>query len=129
MDLAMIKDWLIPVSTFITLTTASISGYLALKEYRLKAQAETRLTKSAQIKSDIKLIQIFIEIMDIAHARRSSQISDKAIEAVISSEAIKKLDLSSKKSWRYFKVHYIMQLLPCLLEAQHKMLRSVLYML
>jgi hypothetical protein len=102
MDLAIIKDWLIPVSTFITLMTASISGCLALKEYRLKAQAETRLTKSAEIESDIKLIQIFIEIMDIAHARRSSEISEKAIEAILSSEEIKKLDLSKQESLKIF---------------------------
>jgi hypothetical protein len=33
MDLATIKDWLVPISTFITLITASIGGWLSLREF------------------------------------------------------------------------------------------------
>ena len=94
MEFATIKDWLVPISTFITLITASIGGWLSLREFRLKIRAETRLSQSSELESDIKLIKLFIEIMDIAHARGGNQVSEKAIEAILSPEVIKELGLS-----------------------------------
>ena len=93
MDLATIKDWLVPVSTFITLLTASIGGWLSLREYRLKVRAETRIAQSSELESDIKLITLFIEIMDIAHSRRGTQVSEKAVEAILSPEFINELGI------------------------------------
>ena len=78
----------------ITLITASIGGWLSLREYRLKVRAETRIAQSSELESDIKLIKLFIEIMDIAHSRRGTQVSEKAIEAILSPEVIKELGLS-----------------------------------
>ena len=80
------------MSTFITLLVTSIGGWLALREYRLKAKAETRLAESAELESDIKLIKIFTEIMDIAHARSGYKVSEKAIEVILSSEALEQLN-------------------------------------
>ena len=94
MDLTLLKDWLVPISTFITLITASIGGWLSLREFRLKVRAETRLAQSSELESDIKLITLFIEIMDIAHGRGGNQVSEKAIEAILSPEVIKGLGLS-----------------------------------
>lgn len=94
MDASTLKDWLVPVSTFVTLMTASIGGWLALKEYRLKVKAEIRLTQSTELEADIKLLKLFTEIMTIAHARGGTQISEKAIERLLSPEVIKALGLS-----------------------------------
>jgi hypothetical protein len=94
MDISAFKDWLIPISTCITLITASIGGGLALRDYRLKVKAEIRLTKSAELEADIKLLKLFTEIMTIAHARGGTLVSEKAIEKILSPEVIKELGLS-----------------------------------
>ncbi|MCG3155056.1 MAG: hypothetical protein DKINENOH_01654 [bacterium] len=94
MDPTTIKDWLVPISTFITLITVAIGSWLSLREYRLKVRAETRIAHSSELESDIKLIKLFIEIMDIAHSRRGTQVSEKAVEAMLSPEVIKELGLS-----------------------------------
>lgn len=94
MGLEVIKDWLTPLSTFVALMTASIGGWLSLREYRLKVKAETILAKNAELESDIKLLKVFTEIMDIAHARGGYEVSEKAIETVLSPDVLKQLGLS-----------------------------------
>ena len=96
MDPGSLKDWLVPVSTFITLITGTVAGLVALREYRLKVQAETRLTQSAELEADIKLLTLFVEIMTLAHGRGGNQVSEKAIERILSPEVIKELGLSGK---------------------------------
>lgn len=76
-DFSELKDWLIPLSTFVSLITASVGGWLSLREYRLKVQAETWLAKSSELEADIKLLKLFTEIMNIAHARGATQLSEK----------------------------------------------------
>lgn len=93
MDIAAIKDWLVPVSTFVTLITASVGGWMSLRENRLKVQAETRLAKSSELEADIKLLKLFTEIMTIAHARGGTQVSEKVIEKLLSPEVIKELGI------------------------------------
>src|SRR3990170_4374615 len=97
MVLETLTDLLIPISTFVTLITASIGGWLALKEYRLKLRAETRLAESSEVESDIKLLKLFTEIMDIAHGRGGYDVSEKVMERILSPDIIKKLDLSGSK--------------------------------
>jgi hypothetical protein len=80
MDINEIKDWLIPVSTFITLVSISVGVWLSLKEYRLKLQTEARLSHSTQAETDIRLLTLFTQIMNIAHARSGTIASEKAIE-------------------------------------------------
>jgi hypothetical protein len=94
MDPQFLKDWLVPISTIGALVTGSIGGWLALREYRLKAGAEARLAKTAEVESDIKLLTLFTELMDIAHARAGNQVSEKAIERLLSPELIKELNIS-----------------------------------
>ncbi len=93
-DIAAIKDWLIPISTFVTLITASVGGWLSLREYRLKVKAEIRLTRSSELEADVKLLKLFTEIMTIAHARGNTQVSDKVIERILSPETMKDLGIS-----------------------------------
>ena len=84
MDLAALKDWLVPVSSAIGIVSVVVGSLLALRDYKLRARAEARLADSARIESDIKLLKLFVEIMDIAHARGASVVvSDKLFEALI----------------------------------------------
>ncbi len=94
MDLSTLKDWLVPVSTFVTLITASVGGWMSLREYRLKVQAETRLAKSTELEADVKLLKLFTEIMSIAHARGQTQLSEKLIEKLLSPETMKELGVT-----------------------------------
>jgi hypothetical protein len=93
MDLAAIKEWLVPLSTFVALITGSIGGWLSLKEYRLKVQAETRVARSAELEADIKLLKLFTEIMTIAHARGGTTVSEKVIEKLLTPEMLKELGI------------------------------------
>lgn len=84
MDLAALKDWLVPASSAIGIVSVAVGSLLALRDYKLKARAEARLVDSAQVESDIKLLKLFVEIMDIAHARgQSVVVSEKLFEAII----------------------------------------------
>jgi hypothetical protein len=91
-----IKDWLVPLSTFVTLITASIGGWMALRDYRLRVRAETRLAQSEGLEADIKLLKLFTEIMNIAHGRGGSQVSEGAVEKILSPEAIKELGAAGR---------------------------------
>jgi hypothetical protein len=73
MCIASIKEWLIPASTAIGLVSAIVAMFIALYEYRLKLRAETRLAEASNIESDVKLLALFVTLMDVAHARGPSQ--------------------------------------------------------
>lgn len=98
MELALVKEWLVPLSTFVALITASVGGGLSLKESRLKVKAETRLAQSAELESDIKLLKLFTEIMNIAHARGPSMLSEKAVEKLFSPDMLNALKSSGVMS-------------------------------
>jgi hypothetical protein len=97
MDINQIKDWLVPISSFIALITVSISAWLSLKEYRIKLKAEARLSRSAQVEADVRLLKVFTEIMDIAHARRGSIVSEKSIEEMFDKGILTKDDFDDLK--------------------------------
>lgn len=112
---------LVPISTFVSLITASSGGWLALREYRLKVEAEIRLKESAEVEADIKLIKLFTEIMNIAHARGEGYVSEKAIEILLSTEILDTSAFLFLKSM----VLYKMQRSTYRLVQQLKMLLSV----
>jgi hypothetical protein len=95
LDLTLVKDWLVPVSTFIALITTSIAGWLSLREYRLKVQSETRLQNSSEIEADVKLLKLFSEIMNIAHARGQTELSEVLVEKFLSPEIMKELGVTA----------------------------------
>ena len=84
MDLTPVKDWLVPVATFGTFVIGSVAGWLSLREYRLKVRAEARLARSEQIAADIKLLELFSKIMDIAHGRSGYVVSETAVDKILS---------------------------------------------
>jgi hypothetical protein len=84
MDFSGIKDWLIPVSTSVGIISTALGCWISLREYRLKLQAETRLAQAAQVEADVKLLNLFVEIMNIAHARGGSVLaSEKLFDAML----------------------------------------------
>ncbi len=80
MDVSSVKDWLIPVSVFISLIAVTVKFWQASNDFRLKVQAEARRDKSAEAESDVKLVKLFAEIMNIAHGRSGYIVSEKAVE-------------------------------------------------
>lgn len=79
MNLGDIKDGLIPISTFITMVSVAVGVWLSLREYRLKLQAETRLAESTRAETDVRLLQLFTEILFIASGRKGEPIFSKEI--------------------------------------------------
>ena len=88
MDPKLLSDWLVPASTVFTLITVSVATWLSLREFRLKLIAETRLRDSARIESDVQLLRLFVELMDIAHARGACHVSEKAVERLLDTENV-----------------------------------------
>ena len=90
-----IKDWLIPVSTFITLLTVAVGATQSLKEYRLKLIAEQRLANSTAVEMDIKLMQGFTDLLALAHARKNSYLSEKAVEKMFDNKLFTEEELNN----------------------------------
>jgi hypothetical protein len=89
-----IKDFLVPISTSITLLSISIGAWIAIEQYRLKLKSET-------IESDIKLIKAFCDLLNIAHARGQVGYSEKLLEEFFKSNSdleteVSKLTLDQK---------------------------------
>ena len=78
-DLSEIKDWLTPVSLFIGIISTSSGIWLALREFRLKLNAEKRLAESARVETDIRLLTHFTEILEIATGRRKDVVYSKEV--------------------------------------------------
>jgi hypothetical protein len=100
MDVITIKEWLVPASTAISLLSVAVSIVISLRQYQLKLKEEIRLTYNAQIESDIKLLKLFTEIMNIAHARGESIISDKLLELMVHPEIQAKLSINNRTDFR-----------------------------
>jgi hypothetical protein len=79
MNIADLRDWLIPVATLIALIPTSIGVWSSLKEYRLKLRAETRLAESARAETDIRLLQLFTELLYIASGRKGEAVYSREI--------------------------------------------------
>jgi hypothetical protein len=79
MNVGDIKDWLIAISIAFSIVSAAIGIWLSLREYRLKLQAETRLADSTRAETDVRLLQLFTEILYIASGRKGEAIFSKEI--------------------------------------------------
>ena len=90
----LIKDICIPLAAVIGIISTSVGVWLSLKEYRIKASSETRLNKAAGVEADINLLKLFSELMGIAHARGTYQVSEKAIEMLMQPDTMRSLIMS-----------------------------------
>jgi hypothetical protein len=75
-----IKSLLIPISTSLTLIATAVGVLISLRDFRLKANAETRLASISEIENEMKLLKLFSELMQIAHGRGGYHVSEKALE-------------------------------------------------
>ena len=89
-----VKDWLLVVSGTITLLSVAISSWLALGQYRLKLKEEERLSVSARTETDIKLVKVFSELMDIAHGRSGHVLSEKTVEFLLAHNFVPDREMS-----------------------------------
>jgi hypothetical protein len=93
-----VQNWLIPISGFVTLVTVAISSLIAVNNYRLNVEAEKRLNESAIVESNIKLLELFSKMMQIANNRQTPIVSEKVIEGLFSSKIITEDDYKDSDS-------------------------------
>lgn len=77
------QNWLIPVSSAVGILSTAVAAWIAVLNYRVKAKAETRLAQSATVERDIQLVRLFAELMNVAHARGASQLSEQAVAYIL----------------------------------------------
>ncbi|MCX6683114.1 MAG: hypothetical protein NTZ37_00040 [Methanoregula sp.] len=77
--LSGIQDWLIPVTSIELIITVAIGSWITVNNYTLKIQKEQRLCDSSTVESNVRLIKLFSEIMQIANCRYEPILSEKAI--------------------------------------------------
>lgn len=82
-------DSILDILKVVAALVAIIGSTAWIWEYRLKVRAERRLAESAEIESQVKLLSLFTEIMNIAHARGGYEVSEMALEKVLTPETLK----------------------------------------
>lgn len=87
------NNLVITMSTCFALIGSTVGILLALKEYKLKLKAETRLSKSANAETDIQLVKVFTDIMNLANGRSGYCISEKVIEKILELENLSEISL------------------------------------
>jgi hypothetical protein len=65
-------------------------------ELALKFKAEKRLKQASEVEADIKLIKLFTEVMDLAHARQKTIFSEKTLEYLLT----KGINLEKDKDYK-----------------------------
>ncbi len=87
-------EWVVQLATAISLLIAAITGAATLREYRLKLQAEKRQQESTQAEIDLRMIKLFVEVMQLATGYGNASISEKAIEQVFEKGLITQEDFN-----------------------------------
>jgi hypothetical protein len=80
MDILQLKEWILVISTSISMIAVAIGIWMSLREYRIKLQSELRQQRSAEIESEIRLHTLFTDLMKTANGRSGYQVSEKAVE-------------------------------------------------
>jgi hypothetical protein len=93
-----IQDWLIPVSAFEFLITAAIGSWVAVNNYALKIETEKRLSESSSIESNVRLLKLFSEMMQISNCRYEPILSEKVIEGLFNKGIITANDYKNPQS-------------------------------
>jgi hypothetical protein len=96
--LSAIQEWIVPLSTAVSLLSTAIVAWVGVLQYRLKVKAEERLQESNRAEVDVRLSKLFAELMWLAHARAGSHVSEKCIEELFEKGMITKEDLGDPDS-------------------------------
>ena len=83
-----IKDWLVPIAGAVSIISVAGSTFLAIRQYRLKLVSETRQNQLAQVDMDVKMLKVFVEIMNIANGRGDTELSERAIEMIFNNNKL-----------------------------------------
>ena len=92
------RQWLLPVSASLTLVTGAVSIWEGVQQYKLGVQAENRLREAAQVEADVRLSQLFIDLMQVAHARAGSHVSEECVKQLFDKKVITDEDLRALSS-------------------------------
>ena len=98
-----IKDWLVPIFGYISLITFSIGSWVAVNNYRLKIETEKRLSNNSLIESEVRLLTLFSEMMQVAHARYNPIESEKGVEGLFERGIINTDDYKDMTSLNFAK--------------------------
>jgi hypothetical protein len=93
-----IKEWLLPISGFVSLITVAIGSWLAVNNYLLNIEAEKRLNDSTTIESNINLLTHFSKMMQMANSRYDPILSEKVIEGLFQNKIINAEDFKDEAS-------------------------------
>lgn len=107
MDLGETKEWILVATSALTMLsivggviTFAFSTYFTLKEYRLKLEAEKRVAASQNAETDVRLIQVFTEVMNVANGRGGYEISETVVEELFKREVFSKTHFDD---WKEFQ--------------------------
>jgi hypothetical protein len=95
-----IINFLLNNSKELAYITSALGVLFVGLELGLKFGAERRLRKTSQIESQIKLLKIFTELMDIAEARKETTFSNEILTYLIETEKIDDF-LNNKKGAKH----------------------------
>jgi hypothetical protein len=93
----------IPITTLLGIFGTAITLIISLVQIRLKSVEQTEFIKNQEIESELKLINLFTELMDIAHGRKSNIYSEKIVDIILSHCKEKKTDEDIKKAIELIK--------------------------
>ncbi|WP_121808802.1 hypothetical protein [Mucilaginibacter kameinonensis] len=98
MDIHLLKELLIPISTAITLLTISTSSIIGILAYRLNLRAEVRLKESAKAEIDAKLLGVMINLIGKANGRNGYEVSHDVIKKILDSKTLLETDFLNQES-------------------------------
>jgi hypothetical protein len=76
-----LREWLLTVTAIVSLVSLSVSAVMAAREYKLKVRAEDRQRIASQAETDVKIAQLFAQLLQTAEGRTTQTIhSDTAVE-------------------------------------------------
>ncbi len=81
-----IKEWILILSTSITMLSVALGSWLTLSQYRLKLEAEERLARTSQIETNIQMVSALKDLMSDAGGRSGHYFSEQVAEALLSKE-------------------------------------------
>jgi len=104
MKLSKSKEWVFVISASFSMLSVAVGIWQTLGEYQLKLKAEKRLAISSQAETDIRLLNAFNELVQLATGEEDDKLSEKTIEMLFNNGYISESDFSdprklNKKLW------------------------------
>ena len=90
MSIEEITEMAKAVGIVLPLIVAVVGIWKTLSVIRVKIEAETRLKESSEIESQIKLLNMFSKLMDVAHARSDYHFSETIASHIVNRSENKK---------------------------------------